>query len=435
MNQWLKFLKYLETRFDVNTIKQWVTPLKVVNFDARNIYLKAENQFQIAWFNEHIKQLCSEILLSSAGLPIKVHIICDKGLENKPTVAHKINENNFSPDFCDPLFTFDNFLAANKTLLSCQILKDLILNEKNQNKDDNNPIFIYGPPSSGKTHLLTAIALTLKAQGNKVCFVHALTFSKHVIHAFRGSLLQEFRQTYRNMDVLIIDDIHLLKRKTSSQEELFHTFNSLHTRKKRIIVSSNVIPSHLEEIEERLTSRFEWGISLAIEKPPSEILKQILGIKAHQLNLPLSHELRAWLLSQFLTPASLASALSTLCLYHHSNSPLEKTRAEFYLKDLILLEKSKTLTLDSVVRKVCSYYGIKNEDVLGRSQTKETSLPRQISMYLCREKIKTPYIQLGDFFNRDHSTVMTSVKSIKLRLKRKEPEVLTAIDKISQALL
>lgn len=436
MNQWSIFLKHLETLFDSKTVETWVKPLKVVNFDARNLYLRADNQFQIAWFKEHIKSLADEKLLTSSGRPIKVHIICDEEKTEKPEVqkpAQKLNPN-FASDFCDPSFTFDTFFASNKTRLSCDIITRLIAQEHETGELASNPLFLYAPTASGKTHLLTAMAHKLESQGKKVFMVHALTFASHVIRAFRGSLLHEFRQTYRNIDVLIIDDIHLLKRKVSSQEELFHTFNWLHTRGKMIVLSANTLPSQLEDIEERLISRFEWGLSLALEKPLQEDLSRILESKAKELELELTPSLIQWLLTSFASPETLTKALSTLALHHRSQMAIDKERAQFYLADLLLLEKSKQLTLDTIVSKVCAYYGIKNEDVLGRSQNKETSLPRQVSMYMCREKMKTPYLQLGDFFNRDHSTVITSVKGVKNRVKKKEPAILTAIDKISQAL-
>lgn len=430
MNPWLKFLKTLDTLFDDKTINEWIKPIKLVNFDARNVYLKAENPFQIAWFNEHISQLCREKLLGSSGKPLKVHLICDKKEPKKETEK----PSPFATDFCDPLFNFDTFVASGKTLLSYKLLSEITAGKASSFGEGTNPVFIYGPASCGKTHLLTAAALALKAQKKKVLIVHAQTFSSHVVHAFRGSLLQEFRQVYRDVDVLIIDDVHLLKRKTSSQEELFHTFNWLHTRKKQIILSSRSIAGHLEDIEDRLVSRFEWGISLAVEPPGIQEMEQILEIKAGQLQLHLETKLKSWLLTTFNNAAAVAKALSLLSLYHHSQELLDQDRAEFYLKDMIALEQSKSLTLDTIINKVCSYYGIKNDDVKGRSQNKEASLPRQISMYLCREKMKTPYLKLGEFFGRDHSTVITSVKTIKGRLKKKEPEILAAIDKISKAL-
>ena len=440
MNQWSTFLQHLETLFGSPTLNEWVKPLKVVNFDARNLYLRADNQFQIAWFNEHIKELAKEHLITSSGRAIKVHIICDdeKEVKVKQEDTQEISPL-FKPDFCDPSFTFDSFFTGGKTELSYQILESLLRIKQDEAtssaNERHNPIFIYGPSSSGKTHLLTASAHILESLGLKVFYVHALTFSSHVVRAFRGSLLHEFRQTYRNVDVLIIDDIHLLKRKLSSQEELFHTFNWLHTRKKLILLSSNTMPSHLEDIEERLISRFEWGISLALERPAKQAMKQILASKASDLHLHLTPKLSSWLLDTLTSPGTLAAALSTLALHHHKATPIEQDLAEFYLKDLILLEKSKTLTLDTIINQVASYYGIKNDDILGKSQNKEASLPRQVSMYLCREKMKTPYLQLGSFFKRDHSTVMTSVKSIKNKIKQKEPALLTAIDKISQALI
>ena len=405
MKAWHDFLKKLEKDLGKDTVEKWLRPLKILKFDAVNLYLKATDSFQILWYKEHI----TEELKNFNGRRIKLHFYLNGELFSKPSKKKPVQESPikqyFSSDHLASHATFANFIKEKKPFLPYDLLSNV----------DNtyNPIFLYGPAGSGKTHLLMATAHMLKQAGMNVFYVRTQTFTKHVIRAFRTSSLQEFRPTYRNLDCLIIDDVHLLKRKVATQEELFHTFNRLHTLGRQIVLSANTSPQLLNGIEERLKSRFEWGITLPLTPASLEEKKQILHKRAKALSLPLSELMKTHLLQTFESLLSLIRALEALALrLHQSQLKLDIPMINHLLQDLILEESNQRLTPEKILQYVAETFRMNTEDILGRSQNKECLLPRKIAMYLCRIALHMSYPKIGEFFSRDHSTVMSSVSQI-----------------------
>ncbi|HAB99754.1 MAG TPA: chromosomal replication initiation protein, partial [Parachlamydiales bacterium] len=238
----------------------------------------------------------------------------------------------------------------------------------------------------------------------KVFFVRAETFTEHVVQAIRLGTMQNFRQTYRDIDVLIVDDVHIFAKKNATQEEFFHTFNTLHTSGKQIILSANAAPSLLTDIEPRLISRFEWGLSASLEPSPQK--KEILERKAQLWKLNLHPATFDFLLKEI--PPQAIKALQALAL-RADHVHIDPVLARKYLKDFLSREEELLLKPEHIIQQIATHFGIKPEDLLSKSQTREFALPRQIAMYACREKLKMPYQAIGELFDRDHSTVMSSV--------------------------
>jgi len=429
MKAWKLFLEDLEKKIGVATVSKWLSSLKVIKFDACNLYLEAENYFQAQWFQEHIKPILDKSFYNENFHKIKVHLSI-KNIEKK----EKLNiEKKFEilPDSLDTYSTFSFYIASEKNLMTLKLLKESTI--KNSHF---NPIFIYGPKSYGKTHLLQACAHKFKERNMKVFYVNAQTFTNHVVEAIRNGAMQGFRKTYRNLDALIIDDIHIFSRKYATQEEFFHTFNTLHTEGKTIIISANIPTNLMHDIESRLLSRFEWGISLKLEKLEKKELKLILKNESNLLNLNLDLQTEKFILDTFTNIISLKKALKTIVLKAHLEnlSSLNLDKVKNHLSSLIEEEKKETLTYDKIINEVSIYFGISTKEILGKSQTKECSLPRQFSMYLCRELLKIPYMKIGSIFKRDHSTVMTSVNSIKNYLEKKNSEISNAHLELSKKL-
>ena len=259
MKAWHDFLKTLEKDLGKETVDKWLTPLKILKFDAANLYLDATDSFQILWFYEHVTQG----LKDPNGRKIKLHFYLNgqplQKKAKKTAAGEPLAKQHFSPDHLASHATFANFIKEESPFLPYDLLTHI--------DGTYNPIFLYGPTGCGKTHLLMATAHQLKKAGKNVFYVRTETFTEHVIRAFRTTSLQEFRPTYRNLDCLILDDVQMLKGKNTTQEELFHTFNRLHTQGMQIVLSSNTSPRELEGIEERLKSRFEWGITLPLSAP------------------------------------------------------------------------------------------------------------------------------------------------------------------------
>jgi chromosomal replication initiator protein len=441
MQAWDEFISSLQDLLGKSTIDKWVKPAKILKFDAGNIYLEVSDSFQAIWLEEHVLPKAKLRLKNNNGRPIKVHLSIRNELAEKkaPPSTNQSPEEviNFSSDRLDPAATFDQFVPGNQNLIPYQILCKLTgfnpegyhIQEPSLKVATYNPIFLHGKTGSGKTHLLMAAAAAFQARGLKAFYVTADTFTRHVVSAIRMGKMQEFRQAYRHADVLLIDGVQTFARKNATQEELFHTFNTLHTASKQIILSANIAPRFLENLEERLISRFEWGISLPLEKVSSETeLLSILQRRTQYFQFPLKQEVVEYLTKQFGTAKLIAQAIETLNfksqLQHGSRHKiLELSQVKDYLAKLIEDESKDKLTHEKIIAMVAENFGIKIEDITGKSQARECVLPRQIAMYLLRQELQMPFVKIGSLFFRDHSTVMSSIKNIASGLENKNKDI------------
>lgn len=445
MDAWENFLKRQEKDLGQDTVRTWLRSLKLVRFDAGNIYLQANDSFQIAWFEEHMRKKAAEQLFNNNGRSIKVHLFLSEEARSKK--ESKKENQSFPPppalvsDPLDSKATLDRFVFGSASELLFQFVCELTGFKTNAESfpykaspTTFNPLYIYGDKGVGKSHLLMAIAHCFVKKGATVLFIHAQSFADHVVQAIRNADMQQFRQAYRHVDLLLIDDVHVLAKKMATQEEFFHTFNALQADGKQIILSANTAPHHLQDIEPRLMSRFEWGITFHLKKLSLEEMKQVIIWRSQDLDLALSEEQIQFLLETFASnPKSLHVALNALNLRSHldekslhkqdtsfssERSPLEET-----LSDLIQEQKQKVLSSEKITQSVAIFYQIPIKELLGKSQRHEYSLPRKMAMYLCREKLQLPYMKIGSIFKRDHSTVMTSIRYIQKQLLLKANEI------------
>ena len=430
MKAWNDLLDILANKFGKETVDTWLRPLKVVKFDAGNLYLYATSTFQLHWFREYVTPYLDKHLLTASGRVIKVHLSIEGKEPSSPKKEGALTDE-YQADPLESYATFEGFIPSSDPHLPYLTLSQLA--DGSLPLGHYNPIYIYGPKGSGKSHLLMSTAKSLKEQGKRCFFVRANTFTNHVIWAFRSTSLHAFRSTYRNIDVLIIDDVHLLSGKIATQEELFHTFNRLHTKGVQIILAAECSPRLLEQIEERLISRFEWGLTLPVSFPNQALCLKILELRAHYLNIPLNLPLKTFLIESFKNPQTLIQALETLALHLPQTSvPTDLEIVKYYLKNLLIKESATSLTPEKILKIVANTCGITVEDILGKGQNRECALPRQIAMYLCREKLRLPYLKIGRLFFRDHSTVITSVKRVKAAAKQKEKAFISPLRDIQQ---
>ncbi len=443
MQAWQNFLNLLRQELGEDAVDKWLTPLEVDRFDAGNLYLKAQDAFQLTWFEEHIRPHCKKKLLNNNNHPIRVHLIVAQDISPKDrTSPDNEKKTPFQPIFVtdelDPLCTLDNFLCTEENKVPVELLKELVHHKISLGTF--NPIYIHGAPATGKTHLLMALANAFHSQEQKVLYIRAETFTEHVVRAIRSSMMLEFRNVYRHVDLLLIDDIQILAKRGATQEELFHTFNALHTLGKQIIIAANSPAGLLNAIEPRLTSRFEWGLTLHLEKLSSLGLKTLLEQRCKALDAPLNPETISYLLKYFgSSPRSILRALEALILYvhmrhHRSCFLLSLDEVGEALRPLFEEEKKGLLDPQKIVMIVADQFGITSGELLGKSQTQSCAVPRQIAMHLCRELLGIPYLKIGAFFHRDHSTVMSSVKMIQKRLLEQDRELATSLALIKQKL-
>lgn len=423
MQAWDAFVTALEQKMGKEVIDRWVRPLKVVHFDACNLTLEPESSFQVDWFETHVRPIAKREFQNNNGRLIKISF--QSGSKKKATGQREEKPPPFSieKDPLDPSQTLENFIPGSSNEMIVHFFENL-------EPGTFNPIFLYGPNGVGKTHLLMGVAHLLeKKKGLSVFYAHAETFTHHVVQAIRTSQMRSFRQIYRNQDVLILDDAHHFARKWATQEELFHTFNELHTQGKQIILSSHLSPSRLDEIEPRLVSRFEWGIVLQLAALPPSEMKEVLEARAKALRFPLSSEVSHFLLDAFSSSSkAMMRALDALMVRHRTKEMLSLREVEHLLKDLLEAEEQVKLTPDRILEATSAYFGIRRNDILSKSQAKECAFPRKLAMFLCRKELKLPYLAIGKFFDRDHSTVMSSIKLIEKSLD--EDEVETALSEI-----
>lgn len=440
MHAWHKLLEHLQAEMGKAVVDKWIGSLKILKFDACNIYLEATDKFQATWVKEHLLPRAKGHFLNNNGHPIKINL----KVRGEPLIKEKgVKEERyppsflvFNPDGLNEHYSFSSFYPSDNNDLCYKFLLKLA----SENGDDKshislasfNPILIYGPSGCGKTHLLMSLTKVFLQTNRRAFYVKAQTFTSHVINAIRLNSLQDFRNTYRKVDILIIDDIHLLAGKSATQEEFFHTFNTLYSLNSQIIMSSNIPPSQMKDIEPRLISRFEWGINLLLTNVDSKNLRRILDTKEKAYSISLDEKTKDFLIENFKSAQDLEKAIQALLLRTSNSKEIDLATAKSSISDLIETRLKIQITPSSIIDAVAQHFGIFTKDILGSSQRKDCTLPRQIAVFFCREKLNLAYKKIGEIFDRDHSTIMSSVKFINQKKQEKNNNIyfsLLAIEK------
>ena len=467
MQAWDDFLDHLDQKLGHETVDKWLRSLKVTHFDACNLYLEAKDSFQVMWFEEHIRGEAKQSLVNNNRKRINVHLKArgGSGTAKRRTAKPKgpgsepppLKHSAATPppfslvfDELDPYSTFRYLVFCKGNLLAYKLLSELTgydpethsLGQAQVPMGAFNPIYIHGPAGSGKTHLLMATANCLRKTGLRVVYARSETFTEHVVSAIRAGEMRQFREAYRDIDVLLMDDVHVFSRKGATQEEFFHTFNTLHVEGKQIILSANCAPQELELVEPRLISRFEWGIVLNLETQTDDELRKILHAKAEALRYPIDDRLTDYLLQTFKTGTSqLCKSLVALILRSHlrqgegkSTPQITVSMAKHILKDLIEEEQRATITPEQIIQSVAEHYGIRVEDILSKAQSRECVIPRQVAMHLCRAELKLPYTRIGSLFSRDHSTVMSSCRQVRKQVEKQDSDICSSLKTLNKVL-
>jgi chromosomal replication initiator protein len=326
--------------------------------------------------------------------------------------------NNSSPTAGTAMnsrYTFDNFVVGASNRLAHAASMAVAENPAHA----YNPLFLYGGVGLGKTHLLFAIGNMARQQGKQVMYVTSEEFANDLINSIRTHNTQTFRERYRYIDVLLIDDIQFIAGKESTQEEFFHTFNSLHGQEKQIVISSDRPPKAMSTLEERLRSRFEWGLIADIQPPDLETRTAILRCKAEKMRREVPDEIINYIAHQFQANIrELEGALTRVVAYSDlRGNALTLDLAEVALTDLI--PQRNQLEPGRVVDVVASAFGISREKILSRERTREVALPRQVVMYLLREEANVSLPQIGEVLGgRDHTTVIYACEKVADMIER-----------------
>ncbi len=426
----------------------WFSPLKVVTQNSKEIILKANSSFDKDWINNHYMDFIVDSIREIYHNDIEVKIICESEQtesanaaesfksNNKPTDDIDLPKNTFFTRSLNPNYSFENFIVGP----SNQFAHAASLAVARKPGQSYNPLFIYGGVGLGKTHLLNAVGNFIsEASSNhsRVCSISAEQFTNEVINSIKSNKMEEFRNKYRyGCDVLLIDDIQFIAGKESTQEEFFHTFNTLYESKKQIILTSDKSPRDMSYLEERLRSRFQWGLITDIQPPETETRIAILKKKAESEKVFLPDEVANFLAQNIISNVrELEGTLTNIIGYAKLlNSQISIDLAKEVLKNILKNDDRKVLSIESIQKEVSNYFGIKTNDLKSNKKQKNVAFPRQISMYLVRRYTGASFPEIGEKFGgKDHSTVIHAVNKIE-RLLKDDLSVKNTINSLSRTI-
>lgn len=419
---WQATLGQLQMEMPKAAFDTWVRDAEFISYEDGSFVIGVKNAYARDWLESRLTSTVKRILTGIMNRTVEVRFIVWQGVPESAPVD-KPEYTNFrverkSPASNDSLngrYSFETFVVGPSNRLAHAA--SLAVAEKPSQA--YNPLFLYGGVGLGKTHLLQAIGNMCHEKGLQVLYVSSEEFTNDLINAIRSHTTQAFRDKYRRIDVLLVDDIQFIAGKESTQEEFFHTFNTLHGQDKQIVITSDRPPKALVTLEERLCSRFEWGLTADIQPPDFETRQAILRSKAERMGVQVPHEMLALIARRVQSNIrELEGALTRVVAYANLRGlPMDQQMVETALADL--LPRRSEVGPDEIVRRVADNFGISVDSMTGRDRSRQIALPRQIAMYLLREEANISLPQIGEVLGgRDHTTVMYGCDKIADMLER-----------------
>lgn len=418
---WQATLGQLQMEMPKASFDTWVRDTRVLQHQESTFTIGVQNAYARDWLENRLTSTVTRLLTGLMGMPQSIRFVVQhhedetETSDTAPDDAATPSTTTSSNATVTPRYTFDNFVVGASNRLAhaaCMAVAD-------NPARAYNPLFLYGGVGLGKTHLLHAIGNSAHQQGLQVLYVSSEEFTNDLINAIRTHNTPAFRDRYRRIDVLLIDDIQFIAGKESTQEEFFHTFNTLHGQDKQIVISSDRPPKALVTLEERLRSRFEWGLTADIQPPDLETRIAILRSKAERNGKDVAStilETIARLVQSNIR--ELEGALTRVLAFSDlSGMPLTSSLVQTALADL--LPQRSGLVSDQVIAVVAREFGISVDDMCGRDRSREVALPRQVAMYLMREEANISLPQIGEALGgRDHTTVMYACDKVADMIER-----------------
>ncbi len=422
LSLWEQTLKILEKRINKNSFETWLKPLKPLGCHDNTIIIEAPNNFSRGWLSDRYSPLLKDVLQNITRQDISVQFLLASEIpevKDDPIkkTAEKPTENSHSSPL-NPKYTFDTFIIGNSnrfTHAACFAVAE-------SPAKAYNPLFIYGGVGLGKTHLMHAIGQYIMSHNPKlkVFYVTSEKFTNELINSIRDDKTVEFRNKYRGMDILLVDDIQFLAGKERTQEEFFHTFNTLYEANKQIIISSDRPPREIPTLEDRLRSRFEWGLITDIQPPDLETRIAILRKKSQLENLTVPDDTIVFIANKIQSNIRILEGALNRVIARSSFNGEEITpeMAADVLKDIIP-NRNRPITIPLIQEVVAEFYSLKIEDFKSKKRNRSISFPRQIAMYLSRELTDSSLPQIGNSFGgRDHTTVIHANEKINTELNK-----------------
>ena len=413
---WAKILGYMEERLGSVTVSAWLDDAEVVELNDSHLILYSPSDFRRDIIRrrctDYIQDALKEIFNSDARLLVF-------GDEERDSFRNK--HKTSSMDF-NPQFTFDNYVVgpSNRFAHSAAIAVSKTPGQV------YNPLFIYGPPGVGKTHLLYAIANGIRRDNPNanVVYIKGDQFTNELIAAIQSGKNIEFRSKYREADLFLIDDVQFIAGKESTQEEFFHTFNKLYEEHKQIVMTSDRKPSDMLTLEDRLKTRFEWGLLADVQPPDYETRMAIIKNKAKSLGLQLGDDVCNYIAINVTNNVrQIEGTVKKILAYRDlNNMPLDLPNVARAIDDMFKSEGNALPTPGLIISQVCKFYNLEEAVIRGTQKNKGTAEARQIAMYLIRKLTNLSLPDIGKEFGRDHSTVLYAIRKVEVALKNGDKE-------------
>ena len=409
---WAKIINYLEERLSAVTVSAWFEDAEVVELNEEHLILYSSSDFR----REIIRRRCTDYIQDALkdifNSDAKLIVFGDSELS-----AHKAKDKQHTSMDFNPQFSFDNFIVGP----SNRFAHGAAIAVSNTPGQAYNPLFIYGPPGVGKTHLLYAIANGIRKQNPNanIVYIKGDQFTIELIAAIQSGKNIEFRSKYREADLFLIDDVQFIAGKESTQEEFFHTFNKLYEEHKQIVMTSDRKPSDMLTLEDRLKSRFEWGLLADIQPPDYETRMAIIKNKAQSLGLELPDDVCNYIASNVTNNVrQIEGTVKKIRAYRDLNDmPLDLPNISRAIDDMFKSEGNALPTPSLIISQVCKFYSIDEAVIRGTLKNKGTTEARQIAIYLIRKLTNLSLPDIGKEFGRDHSTILYAIRKVEVALK------------------
>ena len=420
--QWEAILSIIELETSSVSFNTWFKDTELLDIEETELIVSVKNEFTKEILNTRYLELIRNSALQVLNKEYAIKFVLPNEQTNLTQKAIKKNEQiqdplNY-PSNLNPRYVFDSFVVGN----SNRMAHAAALAVAEAPARAYNPLFLYGGVGLGKTHLMHSIAHYILDQNPsaKVIYASSEKFTNELINSIRDDKNESFRNKYRNIDVLLIDDIQFITGKERTQEEFFHTFNALYEANKQIIICSDRPPKEIETLEERLRSRFEWGLIADIQSPDLETRIAILRKKAEIENLSVPEDVLLFIAKTVISNIrELEGALNRILAFSSlTNKPITVELANEALKDLISKDKPKVITAEYILEVVANYFHLKPEELKSSKRTRNIAYPRQIAMYLCRKLTDLSLPKIGEKFGgRDHTTIIHGFDKISRELQ------------------